>query len=129
VPHSVCALYAAVLTLAQPAGSSPAQPSGPPPPSSNWMPVAVVVAAVVGALTVWVLNRRRNRIDTLDKLTQTFKRQLETADQLQQERDRLQRWARKLDAREKQLAQREAALDELARRRRGRRPEGGGEAS
>jgi len=129
VPDAGCLLGVAVAALVKAAPTSTTQAGGSPGASTNWMPAAVVAAALVTVLLGRVVTRRKDRVDTLDKQQQMLERQLRIEEELERQRDRLRERERTVEERERLLRQQQAELDELSRRRRNRRPGGGSDAS
>jgi type VI protein secretion system component VasK len=128
VSDAVCLVVAALLAQSQ--VTSTPQPSGPPAPTQlYWTAAGSIAAALITVLLTRVVNRRKDKVDTLEKQQQMFERQLKIDEELEEKRQRLREWERSLDERERMLNERHALPDELARRRRSRHEGTNGEAS
>jgi len=122
VPDAGCLLGVAVAALVKAAPTSTTQAGAAPGTGTNWMPAAVVVAALVTVLLGRVVTRRKDRVDLLDKQQQMLERQLRIEEAQERQADRLRERTRELEEWEQRLRQQQAELDELRRRRRNRRP-------
>jgi hypothetical protein len=127
VPDTGCLLGVAVAALVT-AAPTTTQAGAAPGAGTNWMPAAIVVAAVLTVMLGRLVSRRKDRVDLLDKQQQMLERQLRIEEAQERQADRLRERTRELEEWEERLRQQQAELDELSRRR-NRRPGGGGDAS